>query len=61
MVVSPSLAGNIMATAFPLFTHQIFHALGYRWANTIFGFIAVVMIPIPYVRNLLQDFNFSPD
>ena len=43
-----------MGTAFPLFTHQMFDALGYKWANTIFGFIAVIMIPIPYVRFLLQ-------
>ncbi|RDB16005.1 Efflux pump atB [Hypsizygus marmoreus] len=44
-----SLARNLSATAFPLFTEQMFRKLGYRWANTLFGFIAVAMIPIPFV------------
>jgi hypothetical protein len=39
-----------MATAFPLFTEQMFTSLGYRWSNSLFGFIAVAMIPIPFVR-----------
>ncbi|KAF8074570.1 MFS polyamine transporter [Lyophyllum atratum] len=43
-----SLARNLMATAFPLFTDQMFENLGYNWANSLFGFIAVIMIPIPF-------------
>ncbi|KAG5643367.1 hypothetical protein DXG03_001015 [Asterophora parasitica] len=45
-----SLARNIAATAFPLFTNQMFKTLDYKWANTLFGCIAVLMIPIPFVR-----------
>ena len=39
-----------MGMAFPLFTQQMFNKLTYKWANTLFGCIAVVMIPIPIVR-----------
>lgn len=42
--------GNIMSTVLPLFTDQMFRTLGYKWANTLFGLIAVIMIPIPFVR-----------
>jgi hypothetical protein len=38
-----------MATIFPLFIKQMFAALGYNWANTMFALIAVVMVPIPFV------------
>lgn len=42
-------SGNIMATAFPLFTHKMFAALTYKWGNTIFAIIATLMVPIPFV------------
>jgi hypothetical protein len=38
-----------MATVFPLFTKQMFAALGYNWANTMFALIAGAMVPIPFV------------
>ena len=41
--------GNLAATAFPLFTTQMYEKLGYKWANTLFGCIATVMVPIPFV------------
>ncbi|OSD05327.1 MFS general substrate transporter [Trametes coccinea BRFM310] len=44
-----SLCRNLMGMAFPLFTEQMFSRLTYHWGNTLFGFIAVAMIPIPYV------------
>lgn len=43
--------GNLAATAFPLFTQQMFAALTYKWGNTLFGVIAVLMIPIPFVSS----------
>ncbi|KAJ7498000.1 MFS polyamine transporter [Mycena galericulata] len=43
-----SLCRNMMATIFPLFTKQMFAALGYNWANTMFALIALVMVPIPF-------------
>ncbi|KAJ7233034.1 MFS polyamine transporter [Mycena rebaudengoi] len=43
-----SLCRNMMATVFPLFTKQMFDAIGYNWANTIFALVALVMAPIPF-------------
>ncbi|KAI8985777.1 MFS general substrate transporter [Trametes punicea] len=44
-----SLCRNLMGMAFPLFTEQMFARLTYHWGNTLFGCIAVAMIPIPFV------------
>ncbi|KAK0497399.1 MFS polyamine transporter [Armillaria luteobubalina] len=44
-----SLCRNLAATAFPLFTTQMYNNLGYTWASTLFACIAAVMIPIPFV------------
>ncbi|KAG7444518.1 MFS polyamine transporter [Guyanagaster necrorhizus] len=44
-----SLCRNLAATAFPLFTTQMYNNLGYTWASTLFACIATVMIPIPFV------------
>ncbi|KAF5363708.1 hypothetical protein D9756_001127 [Leucocoprinus leucothites] len=44
-----SLARNITALSFPLFTQQMYHRLGIPWANTLFAFIALLLLPIPYV------------
>jgi len=50
-VAHASRLGNLMATAFPLFTQQMFAALSYKWASTLFGCVAAMMIPIPIVRS----------
>ncbi|KAF7289098.1 Drug transporter [Mycena chlorophos] len=50
-----SLCRNLMGTAFPLFTRQMFARLGYNWANTMFALIATVMVPIPFIL-----YNFGP-
>ncbi|KAF8884049.1 MFS polyamine transporter [Gymnopilus junonius] len=44
-----SLARNLSATAFPFFTTQMSQRLDYKWANTLFGCLAALMIPIPFV------------
>ncbi|PPQ65504.1 hypothetical protein CVT24_010800 [Panaeolus cyanescens] len=44
-----SLARNLAATAFPMFTTQMYARLDYKWANTLFGGIAVLMVPIPFI------------
>ncbi|KAF9461093.1 major facilitator superfamily domain-containing protein [Collybia nuda] len=43
-----SLFRNLMGAIFPLFTQAMFRTLTYKWANTLFACIAVLMIPIPY-------------
>ncbi|KXN88326.1 hypothetical protein AN958_07471 [Leucoagaricus sp. SymC.cos] len=44
-----SLARNITALSFPLFTQQMYRRLGLPWANTLFAFIALLLMPIPFV------------
>ena len=44
--------------AFPLFTQQMFATLTYHWANTLFGCLALLMSPVPFVR-LLPHFTSS--
>lgn len=43
-----SLLRNMSGMAFPLFTTHMFNVLGYKWANTLFGLLGVLMIPIPF-------------
>lgn len=45
-----SLSRNLFGMAFPLFTTQMYAALTYHWANTMFAFVALVMSPVPFVR-----------
>ncbi|KAF2664696.1 MFS general substrate transporter [Microthyrium microscopicum] len=44
-----TLMRNIFAGSFPLFTRQMFGKLGIDWGVSLLGFIAVVMIPIPFL------------
>ncbi|ETS63216.1 hypothetical protein PaG_03002 [Moesziomyces aphidis] len=34
---------------FPLFATQMFEALNPRWASTLLGFVALVMVPVPFL------------
>ena len=40
---------NIMGGAFPLFGTQMYENLGYRWAGSLLGFLALVMMPMPFI------------
>lgn len=40
---------SIFAAAFPLFSKQLFTNLGVHWGGSLLGFIALGMIPIPFV------------
>ncbi|EIW79039.1 MFS general substrate transporter [Coniophora puteana RWD-64-598 SS2] len=44
-----SLCRNFGGFVFPLFSQKMYNTLTYRWSNTLFGFIGVVMVPIPFV------------
>jgi len=37
----------------------MYEKLGYKWANTLFGCIATVMVPIPFV-SLTRTLRFHP-
>lgn len=40
---------SVFAAAFPLFVNPMFHGLGIGWASSVLGFVAVAMIPIPFL------------
>lgn len=44
-----SLARYTLATAFPLFTLQMYKGLDIGWATSLLGFCTVLMAPIPWV------------
>ncbi|KAJ5511293.1 Major facilitator superfamily [Penicillium expansum] len=43
------LARYGLAAAFPLFTIQMYNKLGTEWASSLLGFIAVALLPVPWV------------
>ncbi|KAJ5231756.1 uncharacterized protein N7469_006344 [Penicillium citrinum] len=44
-----SLARYGLAAAFPLFTIQMYTRLGIGWASSLLGFIAVALLPVPWL------------
>jgi Arabinose efflux permease len=48
-VAANTFLRSIFAGCFPLFTSAMFHNLGVPWAASVLGFIAVALIPIPYL------------
>ncbi|KAI8584996.1 major facilitator superfamily domain-containing protein [Geranomyces variabilis] len=40
---------STLAAAFPLVVPPLYHALGVGWATSVFGAVAVCLIPIPFV------------
>ncbi|KAK9356406.1 MFS general substrate transporter [Lipomyces doorenjongii] len=39
----------LVASVFPLFTRQMYENLGIGWANSLLGFIAVGLMPLPFL------------
>jgi MFS family permease len=39
----------LLGAVFPLFTVQMYRALGIGWATSLFGFVTVALMPIPWV------------
>ncbi|KAL5535339.1 hypothetical protein ACEPAF_3433 [Sanghuangporus sanghuang] len=53
-VAASALASNTVfrssfGAAFPLFANQMYEALNPRWASTLVGCVALIMVPIPFV------------
>jgi multidrug resistance protein len=48
-VAANTFIRSIFAASFPLFITPMLHNLGIGWGVTVFAFIAVLMIPIPYL------------
>lgn len=40
---------SVCALAFPLIVDPMYHKLGIAWASSVFGFIAVLLIPVPFL------------
>ena len=38
-----------LGAAFPLFTLQMYDALGIHWAGSVFGFVGVLLMPMPWI------------
>ncbi|KAL4984498.1 major facilitator superfamily domain-containing protein [Aspergillus falconensis] len=43
------LVRNVVGAGFPLFATQMYERLGYEWASSLLGFIAILLVPIPFV------------
>ncbi|KAF7193531.1 Major facilitator superfamily multidrug transporter mdrA [Pseudocercospora fuligena] len=43
------LIRNLAGAGFPLFGNQMFENEGYQWAGSILAFLALVMVPIPFI------------
>lgn len=46
---SSTVVRSLAGAAFPLFASQMYEKLNPRWATTLLGCIALVMVPIPVV------------
>ncbi|AGO14135.1 AaceriAER339Cp [[Ashbya] aceris (nom. inval.)] len=54
LVVSSAFAANnllryVLACVFPLFTIQMYDNLGVGWASSVFGFISLALVPVPWI------------
>ena len=43
------LVRNIAGGGFPLFAKQMFMNEGYQWAGSILAFLAILLVPIPFI------------
>jgi hypothetical protein len=39
----------LLGAVFPLFTIQLYEALGIHWAGSLFAFVSVVLLPVPWI------------
>ena len=43
------LVRNVAGAGFPLFARQMFLQEGYQWAGSILAFLALLLVPIPFI------------
>jgi hypothetical protein len=48
-VAANTFMRSMFSGAFPLFIIPMYHKLGVDWGTTVFGCIAAVLIPVPYL------------
>ncbi len=39
----------IFGACFPLFTLQMYKAMGFKWASSLLGFVTIALLPVPWV------------
>ncbi|PLB43885.1 putative MSF drug transporter [Aspergillus steynii IBT 23096] len=48
-VAANTFLRSLFAGCFPLFAHIMFREMGVDWASSVLGFVAIALIPIPYL------------
>ena len=48
-VAANTFLRSVFAASFPLFVNPMYHHMGIPWASSVFAFVAVAMIPIPFL------------
>lgn len=48
-VAAQTFVRAIFAALFPLFVTPMFQGLGIEWGSSVLGFVAAVLIPIPFL------------
>ncbi|KAF9001067.1 hypothetical protein BDZ89DRAFT_1147003, partial [Hymenopellis radicata] len=48
-IAANSIIRCAVAAVFPLFTTQMYHALGINWASTLFAALGLVLAPMPFL------------
>jgi len=48
-IASNTFVRSFFAAGFPMFASAMFHNLGVSWASSVLAFLALAMIPIPFV------------
>ena len=43
------LVRNLVGAEFLLFATQMYESLGYEWASSLLGFLATLLVPIPFI------------
>ncbi|KAF1989720.1 polyamine transporter [Aulographum hederae CBS 113979] len=43
------LVRNVVGAGFPLFATQMYETLDYEWASSLLAFIAILLVPIPFI------------
>jgi len=64
-LASSTVIRSLFGASFSLFAPNLYRALGSQWAASLVGFIAIIMIPIPFVlkrygRVLRRKSKFCP-
>ena len=47
-VAANTLLRSIFAVSFPLFINPMYHGIGISWGTSVFAFVAVLLVPIPF-------------